>query len=160
MAVLSWLMAIPLLGFVTGLRPMTPIMVLCWFAYRGDLPLDDSWASWAAKLWVAIVFTLLAVGEYIGDKLPTMPDRTMSAALAVRLFFGGLIGAIVATGLNGAGFEGVILGVLTALAGTFCGFYARKDIVVKNRIADWKVGLVEDVIAVLCAVLAMGVVTG
>ncbi len=46
MAMLAWLIALPLLGVLTGLRTMTPMAVLCWFAYRGNLPVDDTWASW------------------------------------------------------------------------------------------------------------------
>ena len=42
MAMMTWLIAIPLLGVVTGMRSLTAMAVLCWFAYRGDLPLDDT----------------------------------------------------------------------------------------------------------------------
>jgi uncharacterized membrane protein len=80
--------------------------------------------------------------------------------LVVRLVFGGLVGAIVAAGLNGSGVEGVILGVLGALIGTFAGLLIRREIVVRLASKDWPVALVEDVSAVVCAVLAMGVVTG
>jgi uncharacterized membrane protein len=160
MEMIAWLIALPLLGIVTGLRTMTPMAVLCWFAYAGHLPVDNTWASWTAKLATAIVFTVLAVGELIADKLPKTPDRTALGPLIARLFFGGLIGAIVAAGLNGPGVEGVILGVLGALVGTFGGFLVRREIVQRLGCKDWHVAAVEDVIAVGCAVLAMGVVTG
>ncbi|MCU1319769.1 MAG: hypothetical protein JWP98_1287 [Edaphobacter sp.] len=159
-AVLSWIIAIPLLGAVTGLRSMTPMAVLCWFAYLGHLPLDGTWAAWTAKLPVAIVFTVLAAAEYIGDKLPKMPNRTSPVALITRLILGGLIGAIVAAGLDGPGFEGGILGVAGALIGTFGGFLIRREIVLQRGSKDWPVALLEDGIALGCAVLAMGVVTG
>ena len=81
MAILTWLMAVPLLGLVTGMRSMTAMAVLCWFAYRGDLSLDGTWASWAAKLTTAIIFTLLALAEYVADKLPKTPNRTASGPL-------------------------------------------------------------------------------
>jgi uncharacterized membrane protein len=160
MAMMTWLIAIPLLGVVTGMRSLTAMAVLCWFAYRGDLPLDDTWAFWAAKLVTAIIFTVLAVGEYVVDKLPKTPNRTAPAGLLARVVIGGLVGAIVAAGLNGSEVEGVILGVGGALVGTFGGFLVRRDIVLKLGCKDWPVGLVEDVSAVVCAVLAMGVVTG
>ncbi|MCU1222503.1 MAG: hypothetical protein JWQ42_596 [Edaphobacter sp.] len=159
-AVLSWIIAIPLLGAVTGLRSMTPMAVLCWFAYLGHLPLDGTWAAWTAKLPVAIVFTVLAAAEYIGDKLPKMPNRTSPVTLITRLILGGLIGAIVAAGLDGPGFEGGILGVAGALIGTFGGFLIRREIVLQRGSKDWPVALLEDAIALGCAVLAMGVVTG
>ena len=81
MAVLAWLVAIPLLGAITGLRTFTPMAVLCWFAYRGDLPVDDTWASWSGKLAAVIIFSVLAVGELVGDKLPRIPDRVASFPL-------------------------------------------------------------------------------
>lgn len=160
MEILTWLIALPLLGTLTGLRSMTPMAVLCWFAYAGHLPVDGTWAFWTARLTVAIVFTLLAVGELIADKLPKMPDRTAIGPLIARLFFGGLIGAIVAASLDGPGIEGVILGVLGALVGTYGGFLIRREVVQRRWCKDWHVAVIEDVIAVGCAVLAMGVVTG
>jgi uncharacterized membrane protein len=159
-AMMSWMIAIPLLGVVTGLRTFTPMAVLCWFAYLGHLPVDGTWASWTAKLASVVVFTLLAAGEYIADKLPNIPNRTSPGPLAARLIFGGLIGAIVAAGLDGPGFEGGILGVAGALVGAFGGFLIRREIVQQRGGKDWPVALVEDAIAVGCAVLAMGVVTG
>jgi uncharacterized membrane protein len=160
MEMMTWLIAIPLLGLITGVRTFTPMAVLCWFAWAGYLPVQDTWAFWTAKLVTAIVFTVLALGEYVGDKLPKTPNRTSPGPLIARLIFGALIGAIVAAGLNGAGIEGVILGVLGALVGTFAGFLIRREIVIWLGCKDWPVALVEDVSAILCAVLAMGVVTG
>jgi uncharacterized membrane protein len=160
MAMMTWLIAIPLLGVVTGMRSLTAMAVLCWFAYRGDLPLDDTWAFWAAKLATAIIFTVLAVGEYVVDKLPKTPNRTAPAGLLARVVIGGLVGAIVAAGLNGSEVEGVILGVGGALVGTFGGFLVRRDIVLKLGCKDLPVALAEDLSAIVCAVLAMGVVTG
>src|SRR5277367_6479384 len=97
---MTWLIAIPLLGFVTGMRTFTPMAVLCWFAYGGYLPVHGTWASWTAKLVTAMVFTVLALGELVGDKLPKTPARTAPAQLIARLVFGGLIGAIAAAGLD------------------------------------------------------------
>ncbi len=157
---MTWLIAIPLLGLVTGMRTMTAMMVLCWFAYAGHLPLDDTWAFWSAKLVTAIVFTLLAIGEYIIDKLPKTPNRTAPGPLIARLVFAGLVGAIVAAGLNGSGVESVILSVGGALVGAFAGFLIRREVVIQLKSKDWPVALVEDVSAILLAVFAMGIVTG
>jgi uncharacterized membrane protein len=160
MTILTWLIAIPLLGMVTGMRSMTAMAVLCWFAYRGDLSLNDTWASWAAKLTTAVIFTVLALSELVADKLPKTPNRTTPGPLLVRVVMGGLIGSIVAAGLNGSGVEGVILGVVGALIGAFGGFLVRREIVLRLGCKDWQVALAEDVTAIFCAVLAMGVVTG
>lgn len=160
MAMMSWVIAIPLLGALTGLRTMTPMAVMCWFAYVGHLPVENTWAAWTGKLVTAIVFTVLAVGELIGDKLPQTPNRTAPGPLAARVVFGGLVGAVVATGLNGPALEGVILGVIGALIGAFGGYQMRKLLVESTGGRDWPVAVMEDVLAVGLAVLAMGVVTG
>jgi uncharacterized membrane protein len=159
MEMTTWLIAIPLLGLVTGLRSMTPMAVLCWFAYLGHLSVDGTWASWTMKLPAVIIFTVFAIGELIADKLPKTPSRTSPGPMIFRLVLGGLIGAIVAAGLDGSGVEGVILGVLGALVGTFGGFLVRREVVTRLDCKDWHVALVEDVVAIACAVLAMGVVT-
>jgi uncharacterized membrane protein len=160
MAVLTWLVAIPLLGVVTGLRTMTPMVVLCWFAYKGNLPVDGTWAFWTQRLATAIVFTVLAAGELIADKLPRTPNRTDLGPLLARLAFGGLVGAIAATSLDGSLVEGVFLGVAGALLGAFGGYLVRRELVARLECKDWHVAVAEDLLAVGCAVLAIGVVTG
>jgi len=159
MEVIAWLIALPLLGTVTGLRTFTPLTVLCWFAWTRALPLDDTWAFWAAKLPVAILFTVLAVCELVADKQPWIPDRTRPFSVATKLVLGGLLGAIVATGLNGAAIEGIILSVLGVLVGTYGGFLIRRDLVQKTNCQDWQVAVTEDAVAVVCAVVAMAVVS-
>lgn len=160
MAVLTWLVAIPLLGVVTGMRTMTAMMVLCWFAYRGHLPVGDTWAAWTAHLTSAIVFTVLALGEYIGDKLPRTPDRTDLVPLAARVVFGGLVGAIVATSLDGSLTEGILLGVGGALLGAYGGLLVRRELSKQFACRDWQVAVGEDLLAIGCAILALGVITG
>jgi uncharacterized membrane protein len=160
MVMITWLIAIPLLGVVTGMRTFTPMAVLCWFAYFGHLPVQGSWAAWTAKLATAIIFTALALGEYIGDKLPKTPNRIAPGPLVARLVFGGLVGAIVAEALEGSGVEAVILALGGTLIGAFAGFLIRREIVSQLGTRDWPVALLEDVSAILCAVLAMGVITG
>lgn len=158
-AMISWMLAIPLLGLATGLRSMTPIAVLCWFSYLGYLPVEGTWASWTAQIAAVAVFTVLAVGEYVVDKLPRTPNRTSAPPLIARLVCGGLVGSIAATAMNGPGVEGVLLGVIGAALGAFAGLMIRRDVVQSLGCADWPVGLAEDVLTILCAILAMHVVT-
>ncbi len=156
MSVLTWLVAIPLLGLVTGLRTMTAMMVLCWFAYRGHLPVEGTWAFWSGNLITAVVFSVLAVGEYIGDKLPKTPNRIAPGPLMARLVLGGLVGAIVAPGIEGS----ILLGGGGALLGAFGGFLIRRALGQNLECKDWHVAVTEDILAAGCAILAMGVVTG
>ena len=159
-AILAWIVAIPLLGGMTGLRSMTPIAVLCWFAYRGHLLVAGTWGQWAGKPVSVIVFAVLAIGELIGDKLPWVPARTAPFPLFARICFGGLVGALAATGLQGSLIEGVFLGAVSAVAGAFLGFYLRRDLVKQRGFPDLGVALVEDALAVGLSFLAMGIITG
>jgi uncharacterized membrane protein len=157
--VLTWLIAIPLLGFITGMRTLTPITVLCWFGWLHLLPLDP-WATWAGKLPVAIAFTLLAALEYIADKYGRSPRPTRPTILLVRVFFGGLIGAIIATSLDAPTSEGVILGVLGALLGAFCAYQLRHQLTRRLGCKVWHITLAEDIFAIVFAIFCMGIVTG
>ncbi|GAC1424354.1 MAG: membrane protein [Acidobacteriaceae bacterium] len=155
----SWLLAIPLLGFATGLRTMTPIAVLCWYAWMHTYEVQGTWAFWTAKFVTVIVFTVLAAGELIGDKLPKTPNRIAPGPLVARLAFGGLVGAIAALALQGPGLEGVVLGVIGAAIGAFVGFMLRRHLVSSFECADWKIALPEDLIAIVAAIFAAHVVT-
>ncbi|MEG9438156.1 DUF4126 family protein [Edaphobacter sp. HDX4] len=157
--VLTWLLAVPLLGFITGMRTLTPMTVLCWFAWLKLLPVDP-WASWAATLPVAIAFTVLAALEYTLDKFGKLPRPTRPWALFVRLFFGGLLGLIVATSLDAPNSEGVILGVLGALVGAFAAYQLRHQLTGRIGCKTWHVTVGEDVFAIACAILCMGIITG
>lgn len=160
MEVISWLIALPLLGTVTGLRTFTPLAALCWFAYSGALPLQYGWDLWMTKLPAAIVVTILAVCELVADKQPWMLDRIIVPSVAFKLLLGGFVGAVVADGLNGPVLEGIILGVLGVLVGTYGGYLVRKELVQQLCCKDWKVALAEDTLAVVCAIFALGVITG
>lgn len=159
LAMMTVLLAIPLLGLTTGLRTFTPMAVLCWYAYAGNLSVEGTWAAWTARLWVAIVFTVLAVGELIGDKLPGTPDRVSKFPLLARLFFGGLVGAIAATAMVEPGLEGVLLGVLCALLGAFGGFMVRREVVERYQCMDWTIAISEDVFTIGIALYAARIVS-
>lgn len=155
--IMSWLIAIPLLGFATGLRSMTPMAVLCWFAYTGQLSAD--WAPWISHLSLAIVFTLCAVGELIADKTPWIPDRVSAAPLVWRVLLGGFAGAIAATAMQGPGLEGVLLGVVGALIGAFGGYMLRRDLVQKSQWKDLHFALLEDLIAIASSIYALRIIS-
>ena len=155
--IMSWLIAIPMLGLATGLRSMTPMAVLCWFAYAGQLSAD--WAPWVSHLSLAIVFTVLALGELIADKTPRIPDRVSATPLIWRLLLAGFIGAYAAASMQGPGLEGVLLAVVGALIGAFGGYMLRRDLVQKFDCRDWHIAIAEDVLAIGVAVWALRVIS-
>jgi uncharacterized membrane protein len=146
-------MVIPLflaLGISAGMRTMTAMAVLCWFAWTGSAP-QTGWAFWVGNLVTAIVFTVFAVGETIGDTLPSTPNRTAPGPLVARLVFGGLVGALGASGIHQPVAGGVIFGVIGALIGAYGGFRVRMWIA-KRLGRDLPVALAESLLALAVAV--------
>ena len=113
------------LGLATGMRTMTPIAVVCWAAYLGYLPVEGTWAFWAAKLVSPILFTLLALGEYAGDTLPRTPSRTDLPLVFGRVCFAIFVGVIVATAMGEPKAGGVVLAVIGVPVGIYGGYRAR-----------------------------------
>ncbi|CAM3381698.1 DUF4126 domain-containing protein [Mycobacterium intermedium] len=137
-----------LLGVVAGLRSLTAPTVVAWAAYLGWIGLHGTWAAWAASLVAAVIFTVLAVGELINDKLPKTPPRTATPVFAVRLIMGGLAGAILGTAWHYK-WSSLGAGVIGAVLGTLGGYQARKTLVAKNGGNDLPIALLEDSVAVL-----------
>ena len=113
-----------LLGITVGMRAMTAIAVLCWFAWLQLLPQTGK-GAWAGYLVTAIVFSVMAVGEYIGDTLPKTPSRLEPVGLGARVVFGAIVGGLAAHGIFEPTAGGVIFGVVGALIGAYGGHWLR-----------------------------------
>lgn len=114
-----------LLGVATGMRTMTAMAVLCWFAYLNVLP-QKGWAFWTATLAAVIVFTVLALSEYVGDTLPRTPSRLAPGPLAARLVFGALVGTLAAHTMLEPLAGGIIIALIGTLIGAYGGYHARR----------------------------------
>ncbi len=141
------------LGVVTGCRTMTAIAVVCWAAWLGTLP-EHGWAVWISYLVSALIFTGLALGEYIGDTQPKTPSRKAPGPFAARLVFGALVGALAATAIYQPIAGGVLAGVAGAAAGTWGG-YALRMASARRVGRDLPVAITESAIALLLAVYAI-----
>jgi uncharacterized membrane protein len=141
-----------LLGISTGMRTMTSTAVLCWFAYRLLLP-QTGWSFWTANLITVIVFTLAALGEYVGDTLPQTPSRTDLPLVLGRLAFGAFVGALGAHAINEPLAGGILFGILGALIGTYGGYQLRMRLA-KLVGRDLPVALAESAFALILALTA------
>lgn len=153
--VLAWLLGIPLLGLATGMRAMAPVAVCCWCAHFGLLQVNGTWAFWLAHPVSVAIFTLAAVAEMVGDKLPKTPPRIAPVGLISRLAFAGVLGATVATVLQNSIPIGALLAIFGAVIGAYGGYLARRDLVRKFRCRDWPVAVLEDFVTILIAVFAV-----
>ena len=69
------------IGIVAGLRSLTAPAVVAWGAHLGWLNLHGSPLAFMGSTTAVAVFSLLAIGELIADKLPMTPKRTAPAPL-------------------------------------------------------------------------------
>ncbi len=143
-----------LLGVATGMRSMTPIAVVCWFAWSMRLPVAHTWAFWSANIISLVIFGLLAAGEWVGDTLPMAPNRTTFLPAAVRIVFGALCGSIIASAYMEPVAGGIVFGGIGAVVGTWGGFYARRSLAQLLR-HDLPVALLGSLVAAVISFAAL-----
>jgi uncharacterized membrane protein len=135
------------IGFLAGLRSLTPAAATAWATHLGWLKLPRT-LSWIGTTPAVVIFTLLALTELVADKLPQTPSRTAPPGLIGRVVMGALTGACVATaGAQGA-VLGAVLGVVGGIAGTFGGYEARTRLVKSLGAPDFVIALLEDLLTI------------
>ena len=96
----------------------------------------------------AIVFTAMALGELIADKLPGIPSRKSPGPFAWRVVVGGFCGRALCAAAGESQAVGFVLGALGGVAGTLGGYEARTRLVRALEVPDYVVALAEDAVAV------------
>jgi uncharacterized membrane protein len=139
------------IGVVAGLRALTAPAAVAWAAHLGWLSLPGSPLAFMANTWAVILFSALAIGEFIGDLLPGAPKRIAPAPLVARIVSGAFCGAALSIAANQAWFLGAPLGALGAVAGAFAGYELRKRLVTGLSVKDMFVAIPEDLVALAFA---------
>src|SRR5262249_49904942 len=142
-----------LLGLVAGLRAMLAPTVVSWFARSGVLAVASTPLAFMGFKYTPIVFTVLAIGELINDKLPKTPSRKAPPSFIASIVSGGLTGATIGAAGNSL-LLGLILGAIGAVAGTMGGAAARGKLAAALG-RDLPAALVEDVVGIAIAVLCL-----
>ena len=137
---------------VAGLRALTPLTVISWAARLGWVPLQGTWFAFLGFAVATYIFTVLAIAELIGDKLPQTPSRKAAIPFVVRIISGALCGAALGTPSR-TSIGGLVTGVLGAVAGTLGGYEFRSRLVKAIGGRDLPIALLEDAIAIIAAVL-------
>ena len=96
----------------------------------------------------AKVFTALAIGEMIGDKLPGAADRISTPALVGRALSGALVGATLFARQRNNPWQGATVGVLSAMVGAYATFHLRKRLGEATPLSDPIWGGLEDLLVV------------
>jgi len=137
-----------LIGVIAGLRTMTAPAVVAWAANRHWLNLHNSPLSLMGSTAAVAVFTVLALGELVVDKLPSTPSRTKLLGLIGRSVLGALSGAAVAASGAQSIAPGAVLGVAGAIVGAFGGYEIRQRLVRALKVPDFVIALIEDTVAI------------
>jgi uncharacterized membrane protein len=145
-----------LIGAVAGLRTMMAPAAVSWAAYLGLLPLEGSPLAFLGHWISPWIMTVLAVGELIGDKLPSTPSRKVAYAFASRIVSGSVSGAAVGIA-GGTPLGGLLAGAVGAVIGTLGGAAARARLAAAFG-RDFPAALLEDAVAILAAVLVVAAV--
>jgi uncharacterized membrane protein len=141
------------IGVIDGLRAMTAPAAIAWAARRRRLPLDGTPLAFMSSNVAVGIFTLLAAGELIADKLPTTPNRTELPGFSARIVLGGLSGAAIAAARSRSIAAGAAAGMAGGAAGTIAGYTVRNQLVTRLGLPDFAVACLEDTIAVGGALL-------
>jgi uncharacterized membrane protein len=136
------------IGLAAGLRALTPPAVVAWAAHFGWLNLHDSPFAFMGSTITAVVFSLLAVFELIGDLRPQTPKRTAPVPLAARILTGALCGACICATTGQLISIGAILGGIGGIIGAFVGYEARRRLVSALNVKDIFIALLEDLLTI------------
>jgi uncharacterized membrane protein len=147
-----------LIGVVAGLRSLTAPAVVSWAAYLHWINLSGHWLSWVGHLITVIIFTALALGELVVDKLPKTPARTAPPSFAARIISGAFSGAVLGTAW-GYTWGGLGAGAVGAVLGTLGGYQLRSRLTTARGHAN-AIALSEDALAVLGGFAVAAVTAG
>ena len=139
------------IGVVAGLRSLMAPAVISWAAHLGWLHLPGTSLGFMGSKAAVVIFSLLAIGELIGDKLPRVPKRTAAGPLLARIVTGGLSAACLCASANQSLGIGAGLGAVGAVIGAFGGYRTRKRLVTQLNVPDLVVAAIEDIVAISLA---------
>ena len=151
-----------LIGLVSGLRTFTSIAAVSWGARFHRIPLEHTGLAFLGFAATPYVATLLALGELIGDKLPSTPSRKLLLPFLARIASGSLCGACMgiagAARANSATAPWLIAGLVVGAAGSIAGTVGGSSFRALLAIAfgkDFPAALIEDAIAMVLAFIAI-----
>jgi uncharacterized membrane protein len=138
------------IGIVAGLRSLTAPAVVAWAAHIGWLNLQGSRVAFMGSTIAVAIFSVLALGELIADKLPRMQKRTSPVPLLARFLTGGLCGASLCAAAGQSLVVGAFIGGIAGVVGAFLGYEVRRRLV--SNLQDFIVAVCEDLVAIGLAV--------
>jgi uncharacterized membrane protein len=144
-------------GIAAGLRSMAgPALLSQHLSERPMWELDSPAERMLAHPATQILLGLGALGELVGDKLPSTPSRLEPRSLVFRAIWGAIGGGVLMHRARRPPLLGAALGALGAVGGASVGYHARKAIT-RQGVPDAAVAVVEDV---FCMAIAQRAIRG
>jgi len=140
-----------LIGVVAGLRTMTAPAAVSWAARLGWLNLSGTPLAFMGAAATPYIFTVLALGELVNDKLPKTGSRKAPPQFIGRILSGALCGASIGAAAGEGLVAGLILGILGAVVGTLAGYEFRSRLTRSIGGQGFPIALLEDAIAIALA---------
>jgi len=137
------------LGAISGLRSTSGPAFVSRSASRGGLDLGGTRLAFLGSRRLSKALLVMALGEFVGDKLPTTPSRTALPPFLGRAASGGLVGAALFVSEGRRATTGAALGSSAAVAAAFAGERLRALLVEKINLPDPAVALAEDAVVLL-----------
>lgn len=141
------------IGIIAGLRAMTAPAAISWAAYLGYLNLGGSWLTFMSYRFTPWILSVLALGEFVTDQLPSTPSRKVPVQFGARLVSGAISGAVVGVD-GGVLWGGLVAGIVGAVIGTLGGAAVRSRLATAFG-RDLPAALVEDAVAIGGAILVV-----
>jgi uncharacterized membrane protein len=141
------------IGIVAGLRSLTAPAAVSWAACLGWLHLEGTPLAFMGSTAAVVIFSILALAEYVADKLPRTPNRTRPGPLMGRIVLGGLAGASLSVSAGRLLVAGLVMGGIGGLIGAFAGYEFRRRLVSGLKFKDMIIAVLEDLIAIGLALL-------
>jgi len=132
-------------GLIAGMRSSSaPAMLSNHFCRHRSAALQRSKWKWFCSRQASAILSVMAAGEVLADKVPSIPDRIAAPSLVGRALSGALAGAVLDKATGGKTPAAPWVGATAAVAATFASFYARRAL--SRKISDRKVAIMEDLI--------------
>jgi uncharacterized membrane protein len=136
-------------GLLAGMRSASaPAITSHILSHHRSKKIARSPLSFMQSDGVANGLKIMSVAEFIGDKLPTAPNRIKPVVLFARCISGALAGAGILKASGGNAVVGALLGGTTAFASTFGSFFLRKSVVKNSGVIDPIIGAIEDALVI------------
>jgi uncharacterized membrane protein len=132
------------LGWLAGMRSMTPPTLVSFYLNRAQSPQDGTLVDLLSSQGSLTIFALLAAGEITADKFPQAPSRIFTPALVGRLGTAALSSAALCEAKGQERWIGAMMSSVVAGVSSFATYRAR--VALNQQLPNVAAGVVEDLV--------------